>query len=82
MEGLAVDIDHQIAAGQARPIVGQLLEDGPSFGVEGQRFKGLVKGEGIDIPVEVFALEIDFEASGHLLRRRVNVALGRVLGCF
>ena len=53
---------------------------GQVFGVEGQCFEGLVEGEGIDIPVEMLALEIDFEAGRHLLWWRVDVALGRVLG--
>ena len=77
---LAVHVDHQIAAGQARPIVGQFPDNGPGLRVQGQRFEGLVEGEGVDIQVEVLALEIDLEAGGHVFRRRIDIALGSFLG--
>ena len=45
-----------------------------------QPFEGFVKGEGVKIPVEVFAVEVNAKALRQLIRRRVDVALGRVLG--
>ena len=42
--------------------------------------EGLVKGEGVQIPVEVLALEVDLKAVGHLIGRGVDIALSRLLG--
>ena len=48
--------------------------------MQSQRFQGLVEGEGMQIPVEVIAVEVDFEARGQRLRRGVDIALGGRLG--
>ena len=79
MEGLAGEVDHHIAAAQARLFVEHLFDNGPGSRMEGQGLELLVEGEGVQIPVEVVALGINGEAVGHLVRRGVDITLGRGL---